>query len=155
MNQLAAAALIWAATAAGACSSGHLGGSSDGSADAPPRLDGPSADRCSGSLSDVSRGCQTSFDGTAADLPACAGLTQTVTLCGGLIALARGTGFTALTCYYDAADHILVGALEQSDSPEFCGQSFGRFAGQIPGPSCDAVRPVLVQRCPARDGGAD
>ncbi len=99
--------------------------------------------------------CQATFDGSVADLPTCSGVGQTVYLCGGMIALAQGTGFTALTCYYDAATHVLVGALEVSDSPGYCGNSFGRFAGQIPGPSCDTVAPSFRRSCSARDGGAD
>ncbi len=150
-----AAALMWGAVTLGSCSVEHLGASRDGNADTPTDLDGVAADRCSGSISEVGGRCQASFDGSVADLPTCSGVGQTVYLCGGMIALAQGTGFTALTCYYDAATHLLVGALELSDSPGFCGDSFGRFAGQIPGPSCDTVAPSFRRSCSARDGGAD
>jgi hypothetical protein len=151
-----AAALMWGAVTLGSCSVEHLGASRDGNADTPTALlDAVAADRCSGSISDVGGRCQATFDGSVADLPTCSGVGQTVNLCGGMIALAQGTGFTALTCYYDVATHVLVGALEQSDSPGFCGDSFGRFAGQIPGPSCDTIAPSFRRSCFDRDGGAD
>ena len=63
------------------------------------------------------------IDGGAADLPACSGVNQVVKLRGDVIALGQGSGFTALTCYCDSATHVLVGALEQSDTPELCGNS--------------------------------
>jgi hypothetical protein len=155
MNRLAAAALIWGAVTLGSCSAEYLGASSDGNADTSTRIDDGGADRCIGSISDVSGRCPASFDGSVADLPACPGLNQTVKLCGDVLALGQGGGFTALSCYYDAATHVLVGALEVSDTTEFCsGGSFGRFDGQVPGPSCDAIAASFVRTC-SKDGGAD
>jgi hypothetical protein len=155
VKRFAAAALIWGVATLGSCSTEYLGTSIDGNPETPTNLDGAGADRCIGSISDVGGKCQASFDGGVADLPACSGVGQMVKLCSGVLALVQGTGFTALTCYYDAATHVLIGALEQSDSPGFCGDSFGRIAGQVPGPSCDAVRPVLTKTCSNRDGAAD
>jgi hypothetical protein len=152
MTRFAAAALMWGAVTLGSCSIEHLGASSDGNADTPPGLDGAGADRCSGSISDVGGRCQASFDGSVADLLACSGVNQTVKLCGDVIALGQSGGFTALTCYYDTATHLLVGAREQSDTTEFCGDSFARFAGQVPGNSCDAIAPSLLRSCSNRDG---
>ena len=129
MTRFAAAALMWGAVTLGSCSVEHLGASRDGSADTPTHLDAVAADCCSGSISDVGGRCQASFDGSVADLPTCSGVGQMAYLCGGMIALAQGTGFTALTCYHDAATHVLVGAVEESDSSGFCGNNFGRFAG--------------------------
>ena len=41
--------------------------------------------------------------------------------------------------------HVLVGALEVSDTNQFCeGGSFARFDGQVPGPSCDAIASSFV-----------
>jgi hypothetical protein len=154
MNRLAAAVLMWGAVTLGSCSAEHLGGSNDANVDTSTRLDG-GADRCNGTISDVSGLCPSSFDGSVADLPACPGLNQTVKLCGGVIALGQGGGFTALTCYYDAATHVLVGALEVSDAVQYCeGGSFARFDGQVPGPSCDATAPSFVKSC-SKDGSAD
>jgi hypothetical protein len=155
VNRFVAAALMWGAVTLGSCSSEQLrGASNDASADTPATLD-LQVDRCSGNLSEVGRECQASFDGSLADLPACSGIKQTVWRCGDLIAIAQGSGFTGLTCYYDAAAHLLVGALEWSDAPGFCGDSFARFGGQIPGPSCDTVAPFYVRGCSRRDGGSD
>jgi hypothetical protein len=154
MTRFAAAALMWGAVTLGSCSAGHLGAGRDGSVDTSTRLDTLGADRCTGSLSDLGARCATSFDGTVAGLPACSGLGQTVKLCGDVIALDQGGGFTAQTCYYDAATHLLVGALEVSDTPEFCGgESFARFDGQIPGPSCGGTAPSFTRSC-SRDGSA-
>jgi hypothetical protein len=155
MTRFAAAALMWGAVTLGSCSTEHLVASHDGNADKPTSLDDGGADRCSGSISDVGGRCPANFDGSVAALPACSGLNQTVKLCGDVIALGQGGGFTAVTCYYDTATHVLVGALELSDTTEFCGDSFGRFDGQIPGPSCDAIAPFFVRSCSTRDGGAD
>ena len=154
MTRFAAAALMSGAVTLGSCSAEHLGAGRDGSADTSTRLDTLGADRCTASLSDLGARSATTIDGTAADLPACAGLAQTVKLCGGLIALGQGGGFTSLTCYYDAATHLLVGALELSDTPEFCGgESSARFDGQIPGPSCGGTAPSFTRNC-SRDGSA-
>lgn len=155
MNRLAAAALMWGSVILGACSAEPLRPSSDGSADASTLLDDGGVDRCNGSISDVSGRCPASFDGSVADLPACPGLSQTVQLCGDVIALGQGGGFTSLTCYFDATTHVLVGALEVSDSPQFCeGGSFARFNGQVPGASCDTTTPSFVVSC-SKDGSAD
>jgi hypothetical protein len=153
MTRFAAAALMWGAVTLGSCSTEHLVASRDGNADTSTGLDGGGADRCSGSISDVGGRCPASFDGSAADLPACSGVDQTVRLCGDVIALGQGGGFTAVTCYYDTATHVLVGALELSDAPGFCGDSFGRLDGQIPEPSCGAIAPFFSRNC-SRDGGA-
>jgi hypothetical protein len=155
MTRFAAAALMWGAVTLGSCSADHLGTSSDGNRDTSSGLDDAGADRCDGSISDVGEGCPASFDGTVAALPACSGLGQTVILCGDVIALEQGGGFTALTCYYDAASHLLVGAREVSDTTEFCdGASFARFGGQVPGTSCDATPPSFTRSC-SKDGGTD
>lgn len=156
MTRFVAATLVWGAATLGACSPGRLAASRDGDADtsASAPLDALAPDRCTGSLSDVGAKCQASFDGTLADLPACTGIGQMVKACGDVIAIVQSGGFTAQTCYYDAATHLLVGALEVSDSPGFCGgESFGRADGQTPGPSCDTTAPFFLRTCP-RDGGA-
>jgi hypothetical protein len=157
MTRFAAATLMWGAVTLGACSPEHLAASRDGSADTSTSapLDALAVDRCTGSLSDLRGRCQASFDGTLADLPACTGISQMVRACGDVIAIVQGSGVTAVTCYYDAATHALVGALELSDSPGFCGGSFGRADGQIPGPSCDTTAPFYVRTCPRPDAGAD
>jgi hypothetical protein len=64
--------------------------------------------------------------------------------------LIQGGPFEAWTCYYDAATHVLVAARETSDALGRCGP---QFYGQVPGDSCDAIRPTLRRIC-ASDGGA-
>jgi hypothetical protein len=155
MTRFAAAMLMGGALTLGACSAERLGSSRDATVDAVDTftsLDSLGVDRCTGSLSDLGTRCPASFDGTAADLPACsyAGEDQTVTLCGNVNALSQGGSFEAMTCYYDAATHVLVGARETSDALGVCGP---HFYGQVPGSSCDATRPSLRRICPS-DGGA-
>lgn len=154
MNRFAAAALMWGAATLGACSSEHLGVSKDANVDTSTPVDSLGADRCTGSLDDLGGRCPASFDGSPTGLPACAGLSQAVKLCGNVIGLVLDGGFTALTCYYDATSHLLVGALEVSDTTEFCGgTSFGRFDGQVSATTCDTTMASFGRSC-ATDGGA-
>ena len=158
MTRFATAALMWGAVILGACSPENLAASRDGNADTSTSapLDALAVERCTGSLSDLRGRCQASFDGTFADLPACTGIGQMVKACGDVIAIVQGSGFTTLTCYYDAATHVLVGAFEASDTTGFCnGESFARADGQIPGPSCDTTAPFFLRTCPRPDASAD
>ncbi len=69
------------------------------------------------------------FDGTAANLPACrfhpsnTSGRQQVWHCQDLIAFLESDGFVGRICYYDATSHALVGALQGTDTPTFCGQT--------------------------------
>jgi hypothetical protein len=158
MTRFAAAMLMWGALTLGGCSAerlGSLGSSRDATVDIVETftsLDSLPVDGCTGSLSDVGTRCPASFDGTADDVPACAYARedQTVTLCGNVNVLTQGGAFEAMTCYYDAATYVLVAARETSDELGPCGP---HFYGQVPGASCDAIRPTLRRIC-ASDGGA-
>jgi len=116
-----------------------------------------SSNDCRGSLAEVGRGCPATFDGTEAELPACplpAG-SQIVRNCDDGILITFSTGYVGQECFYDLATHALVGADIFSDTPSYCGGSFGKVAGRLPFSSCRSSVPALQSDCSTGDGGAD
>ena len=108
---------------------------------------GCSSERCQGDLADVGAGCPPTFDGTAAQLPACPTfpLTYVARLCGDLISL-EAMSISGGGCYYDASSHELVGAAGGTDIRTFCGgTSYDIYAGRIAG-SCMS-EPLATKDC--------
>jgi len=106
--------------------------------------------RCEGDLAQISTGCPQTFDGTAAQIPACPAYTVTyaVQLCGDLIRFRQiGLfGLSGSSCYYDASSHQLVGAVEGTDIATYCGgTSAERSAGRVAA-SC-TTEPVATKDC--------
>jgi hypothetical protein len=113
---------------------------------------------CVGDLATVGQGCAPTFDGTEANLPACrrAGTfaQQTVWHCQDLIILMDSSGYTASTCYYDAASHALVGAEEGSDVGVFCGQTSLMIRAGRTNSMCRENAPTTMRSCGSVDGGS-
>jgi len=104
--------------------------------------------RCEGDLAQISTGCPQTFDGTAAQIPACPAyeVTYAVQLCGDLIRFRQIGLAGGRSCYYDASSHELVGAREGTDVPAYayCGGteiSAGRVAD-----SCTS-EPIATKDC--------
>jgi hypothetical protein len=115
------------------------------------------AGKCVGDLATIGEGCAPMFDGTEANLPACAsaGLysQQTVWRCQDLIVLVDSTGYAASTCYYDATSHALVGAEQGSDIGVFCGQTSLSIEAGRTNPMCRENAPTWQRPCDTPDGG--
>jgi len=96
--------------------------------------------KCEGDLDVVGAGCQASFDGTEAGLPACtaSGVAQSAQRCGDLFALSH-SDYAGITCYYDVSSHELVGARELADAAVLCGDSTTKDAGRTPSGSCSTI----------------
>jgi hypothetical protein len=104
--------------------------------------------RCEGDLAQIRFGCPQTFDGTAAQIPACPAyaVTYAVQLCGDLIRFRQIGLVGGSSCYYDASSHQLVGAAEGTDIATYCGgTSAERSAGRV-ADSCTS-EPVATKDC--------
>ncbi len=104
--------------------------------------------RCETDLVQLTAGCPRTFDGTAAQIPACPAYTVTyaVQLCGDLIRFRQIGLAGGSSCYYDASSHQLVGAVVGTDVPAYayCGGT-EIFAGRV-ADSCTS-EPVATKDC--------
>ncbi len=74
--------------------------------------------------------------------------------CQDLIGFVESDGYVSRVCFYDATSHALVGAVQGTDTPTFCGQTtLTRAAGRTE-PMCFENAPTTDRLCNAPDGGA-
>jgi hypothetical protein len=115
--------------------------------------------KCVGDLANIGAGCPRTFDGSAANLPACLSAgpaaQQTVWRCQDLIVFMDSDGHVASTCYYDATSHALVGAEKGSDAGSYCGQTSLTIEAGRTNSMCRENAPTLQRPCRPPDGGND
>jgi hypothetical protein len=173
-----AAATVFVALLAGACSSGDdgeanrdagtLADAGDGGSDAgDAALDSSAEDggadasdaACVGTLAEVKGNCPDSWT-DAMDM--CAWTTPNDRMfytlrtgtCGGMNVTSMDALNHGMNCYYDATSGALAGAYAWEDTGEFCGKvSFDISAGEVPA-SCP-VDGLTQTSCPVPDAGAD
>jgi hypothetical protein len=120
---------------------------------------GGASTTCEGDLTQLSKDCVTSFDGTAGQLPPCDTLLPLATSywiydCGETLSYELGSGFSSLLCAYDPHTHTLVGVLESADTTVYCDRSFTIQAGKIPPASCQGT-PSSATACGAAGAAGD
>jgi hypothetical protein len=105
---------------------------------------------CTGPMDEVSAGCAATYDGTQANLPACASNSSYVRAqtCGDdLLVVAIGNPIMGTECFYDTASHALVGATKFLDTNSFCAMSSSnQSAGRVS--SCGDTPFIATRSCP-------
>ena len=144
---------VTAAVVLAACSTGTLapdGGLAPDGALAPDgsaqTLDGGT---CVGELASVGAACPATFDGTRANLPVCRTSLeqQTVWQCQDLLMLLLSFGLSGDVCFYDAASHVLVGALQGTDIDTYCNQTSLTIEAGRTNSMCRENAPLFTRSC--------